>query len=145
MFLPWGILHLPIERRCSNIWGDWKCRLKIDEPNSRAGKCRNGKCRTRKCRTEKCRTGKCMTKRFLFVGVKLCVLYRDLIVVYASLYISIASEALMLRTCCLARLCVCLCVCLSVCPESELWQNGWMDADAVWSGEWWVGSVERWV
>jgi len=25
---------------------------------------------------------------------------------------------------------------LSVCPQSILWQNGWMDPDAVWDGEW---------
>jgi len=49
-------------------------------------------------------------------------------IVSTSLYISIESEALMLRACHLAHLCVCLCVCLSVClsvcPESVLWQNG---------------------
>jgi len=28
------------------------------------------------------------------------------------------------------------CVSLSVCLESVLWQNGWMDPDAVWGGEW---------
>jgi len=28
------------------------------------------------------------------------------------------------------------CVCLHVCPESVLWQNGWLDPDAVWDGEW---------
>jgi len=28
-----------------------------------------------------------------------------------------------------------LCVCLSVCPESVLWQNGWMDPDTIWHGE----------
>jgi len=27
-------------------------------------------------------------------------------------------------------------VCLSVCPESVLWQNGWLDSDAIWGGEW---------
>jgi len=56
------------------------------------------------------------------------VLYRDLIIVSTSLYISVASEVLMLRTCRLAHLCVCLfvclSVCLSVCLESVLWQNG---------------------
>jgi len=50
----------------------------------------------------------------------------------ASLSISIMSAALMLRTCCLAH----LCVCMSVCLESVLWQNGWTDLDAVWGGEW---------
>jgi len=62
-------------------------------------------------------TGKCRTKSFLFIPVKVCVLQRVLIIVSASLYISIASEALMLWwTCRLVHLCVC--VCLSVCPES---------------------------
>jgi len=27
-------------------------------------------------------------------------------------------------------------MCLSVCPESVLWQNGWLDLDDVWGGEW---------
>jgi len=55
-------------------------------------------------------------RSFLFIPVKVCVLQRVLIIVSASLYISIASEALMLWwTCRLAHLCVCLCVfCLSV-------------------------------
>jgi len=57
---------------------------------------------------------KMQDKTFSVFPVKLCVLYRDLIIVSASLYISIASEALMLRTCCLAHLC--MSVCLSVCP-----------------------------
>ena len=61
---------------------------------------------------------------FLFFAVKLRVLYRVLIIVRASLSISIASEALMLWTCWLAYLCVCVFVCLSVYPESVLWQNG---------------------
>jgi len=47
-------------------------------------------------------------------------------------------------SCRLARLSVCLCVCVcvsrsvgrSVCPESVLWQNGCLDPDAVWDGEW---------
>jgi len=30
--------------------------------------------------------------------------------------------------------CVGLCVCLCVCPKSVLWQNGWLDLDAVWDG-----------
>ena len=29
-----------------------------------------------------------------------------------------------------------LSVCLSVGPESVLWQNGRLDPDAVWGGEW---------
>jgi len=33
-------------------------------------------------------------------------------------------------------LCVCRSVGRSVCPESVLWQIGWMDPDAVWDGEW---------
>jgi len=28
------------------------------------------------------------------------------------------------------------CVGLSVCPECVSWQNGWLDPDAVWGGEW---------
>jgi len=32
--------------------------------------------------------------------------------------------------------CVCLSVGRSVGPESVLWQNGWVDPGAVWSGEW---------
>jgi len=27
-------------------------------------------------------------------------------------------------------------MCWSVCPEGALWQNGWLDLDAIWSGEW---------
>jgi len=27
-------------------------------------------------------------------------------------------------------------VCVLDCPESVLWQNGWIDPDAVWNGEW---------
>jgi len=27
-------------------------------------------------------------------------------------------------------------VCLYVCPESVLWQNGRLDLDVVWDGEW---------
>ena len=42
----------------------------------------------------------------------------------ASLSISIASGALMLRAYHLAHLSVGLSVCLSVCPISVLWQNG---------------------
>ena len=33
-------------------------------------------------------------------------------------------------------------VCVSVCPESVWWQNGWMDPDAIWSGEW--GGCRHW-
>jgi len=45
-----------------------------------------------------------------------------------SLSISIASGALMVRACY---------ICLSVgCPESVLWQNGQLDPDVVWGGEW---------
>ena len=60
--------------------------LEFGGPNSRAGECKTGK-----CRTGKCRTGKCRTKRFLFFAIKLCVLYRDLIIVSTSLYISISA------------------------------------------------------
>ena len=49
---------------------------------------------------------------------------------------------------------VSLSVCWSVCPQSVLWQNGWVDLDAVWDGEWgrstdgcirwvWLSSKER--
>jgi len=31
---------------------------------------------------------------------------------------------------------ICRSVCVSVCPESVLWQNGWLDPDAIWNGEW---------
>ena len=54
-----------------------------------------------------------MQDKTFFYFLVLCVLYRDLIIVSASMYISIVSEALMLRTCHLAHLCVCLFVCLS--------------------------------
>jgi len=59
-----------------------------------------------------------------------------MIIISMSFSISVASRALMLRTCRLAYLSVC--VCLLVCAESVpvLWQNGWMDPDAVWDGEW---------
>jgi len=30
---------------------------------------------------------------------------------------------------------LCMCVHQSVCPESVLWQNNWVDSDAVWDGE----------
>jgi len=46
-----------------------------------------------------------------------------------SLSISIASRALMFRTCHLAHLSVCVCL------ESVLWQNGWLEPDTVWGGE----------
>jgi len=50
---------------------------------------------------------------------------------------------------------MCRSVCLSVCPKNVLWQNGWFDTDAVWSGEWdrsrvgcirwgWWSSKRRW-
>jgi len=29
-----------------------------------------------------------------------------------------------------------LCVCLFVCPESVLWQNGCLNPDAIWGGDW---------
>jgi len=57
------------------------------------------------------------------------------------LSISIASAALMLRTCRLDHLSVCLY------PESVLWQNGWLNPDAVWGGEWgraWYGCIRFW-
>jgi len=80
----------------------------------------------RKMQDWKMQDRKMQDKTFSIFGVKLCLLYRDLIIISTSLYISIASEALMLRTCRLAHLCVCVClsVCLSVCLESVLWQNG---------------------
>jgi len=31
---------------------------------------------------------------------------------------------------------VSVCVCVCICPESVLWQNGRMDPNAVWHGEW---------
>ena len=31
---------------------------------------------------------------------------------------------------------VSLCVCLFVCPESVLWQNGCLNPDAIWGGDW---------
>jgi len=88
----------------------------------------------------KCRTRKCKTKRFRFFAVKSCLLYRDLIIVSVSLYINISSEALMLRTCRLAHLSVCVSVCLSGKCIVAKRLNG--------SGchlRWWVGSVEKWV
>jgi len=43
-------------------------------------------------------------------------------------------------TCRLTHLSVCVTVwvsvSVSVCPESVLWQIGWLDLDAVWDGEW---------
>jgi len=50
--------------------------LELGGSNSRTGKCRTGK-----CRTGKCKTGICRTKRFRFLAVNLCVLYRVLIIV----------------------------------------------------------------
>ena len=47
-------------------------------------------------------------------------------VVSALLWISIASRALMVQNVCLAHLSV---------RKSELWQNSWLDPDAVWGGE----------
>ena len=83
------------------------------------------------------------------IGLSILFRYYDPAVVSASLSmsisqrrsneynffgISIARGVLMLRTCRLDHLCVC------VCPESVLWQNGWLDPDAVWGGEWSWGS-----
>ena len=62
-----------------------------------------------------------MQEKTCYFAVKLRVLYRVLIIVSASLSISIVSEALVLRTCRLAHLCV---LCVSVCLDSVLWQNG---------------------
>jgi len=42
----------------------------------------------------------------------------------------------MLQTCRLAHLLVCVSVGRSVCPESVLWQNGWLAPNAVWDGKW---------
>ena len=92
---------------------DWKLADQIAGLENAGLEFGGSNSRAVKCRTGKCRTGKCRTKRFLFFAVKLCVLYRDLIIVSTSLYVSIVSEA-MLQTCRLAYLCVCLCVCLSV-------------------------------
>ena len=36
----------------------------------------------------------------------------------------------------LSHLSVCLSVCLSICPVGELLENGWLDLDAIWGGEW---------
>jgi len=41
---------------------------------------------------------------------------------------------------------VCRSLCQSVCPESVLWQNGWLDLDAVWNGDrgqWRDGYIRR--
>ena len=57
---------------------------------------------------------KMQDKTFSIFAVKLCVLYSYLLNVFTSLYISIASEALMLWTSRLAHLSVCVCVCMSV-------------------------------
>jgi len=46
-------------------------------------------------------------------------------IISASLSISIVSGALMVRN-----------FRLDHCPQSVLWQNGWLDLDAVWGGEW---------
>jgi len=53
-------------------------------------------------------------------------------IISASLSISIASGALMVRACRLNHVSVGRCVG----PESVLWQNGWVDPDAVCGGEW---------
>jgi len=34
-----------------------------------------------------------------------------------------------------------LSVCLSVSPEGVLWQNGWLDLNVVWGGDWWGRST----
>ena len=49
----------------------------------------------------------------------------------------------MLRACRLVH----LSVCRSVGPENVLWQNGGLDPDAVWGGEWslgWYGCIRFW-
>jgi len=54
------------------------------------------------------------------------------VIISASLSISIASGALMLRNIRLDH----VSVGWSVGPQSVLWHNGWLDPDAVWDGEW---------
>jgi len=65
-------------------------------------------------------------------------------VVSASLSINIVSVSAYL-TDLLPRSSVVLCVYRSVGLESVLWQNGWLDPDAVWDGEWgWgMGVLDR--
>jgi len=53
-------------------------------------------------------------------------------IISASLSISIASGGLVVRNIRLDH----LSVSLSVCPQSVLWQNGWLHPDAIWGGEW---------
>ena len=43
---------------------------------------------------------------------------------------------MLVQTCRQSSLSVCLSVCRLVCPEGVLWQNGRVDPDAVWGGEW---------
>jgi len=43
---------------------------------------------------------------------------------------------LILMTCSLAYLSVCLSVGLSIGPKSVLWQNNSLDPDVVWDGQW---------
>jgi len=55
-------------------------------------------------------------------------------------YLNFTHQLLFEQACHLSH----LSVCLSVCPVGELWKNGWLDLDAVWSG---VGSRDgciRW-
>jgi len=38
-------------------------------------------------------------------------------------------------------------VCVCLCMQSVLWQNGWLDPDAVWGGEWgraWYECIRFW-
>ena len=53
-------------------------------------------------------------------------------VIFLAALLTIKRKQLMELSCHLSR----LSVGLSVCTESVLWQNGWLDPDAVWNGEW---------
>jgi len=58
----------------------------------------------------------------------------NICIISAWLSISIVNRAITLRNIRLDH--VCLSLCQSVSPQSVLWQNGWLDPDAVWDGEW---------
>jgi len=62
-------------------------------------------------------------------NVHMQALNRKLDVVYASLSFSMASEsALAMQHSSGPSVCLC--------PQSVLWQNGWLDLDAIWGDEW---------
>jgi len=71
------------------------------------------------------------------------------VIISVSLSIAIASisyNCIDLTPIMSVGLSICRFVGLCVCPESVLWQNGWLDLDAVWDGEWdWsVDGCIRW-